>query len=432
MSFITDKQTLEDLNLLGKYRPHSILSIFNQTRTQGGARILESMFNNPLSDPGAINQRVRSFRCFEGCSFPFDEDQVRAVDGFLGMDTGASTMLTMVQRRLQSGFLHDERYRQLTDGLHATLSFINRLRTWLPTLDKPGHPYKDRFQQLATLVNDHRLANTDRPRTLLQTARYVHHLKRVLHDQLEQALEIVYELDVHISVANLAVRKGFTYAEAHLKNKHVFRAEALWHPAVPNPIVNAIELDQQQNMLFLTGANMAGKSTFMKAFGIAAYLAHMGFPVAARNLQFSVRDGLCTSINVGDNLAQGYSHFYAEVLRVKTVAKEVSEGKDLIIIFDELFKGTNVKDAYDATLAVTRLLSRYRNCLYIISTHIIEVGEELRESSGNIIFGYLPTIMEGSTPRYTYRMAEGITSDKHGMMIISNEGIIEILKHKNN
>jgi len=166
----------------------------------------------------------------------------------------------------------------------------------------------------------------------------------------------------------------------------------------------------------------------MKSFGIAVYMAHMGFPVAANGLVFSVRDGLYSSINVPDNLSQGLSHFYAEVMRVKEVAQAVSEGRNLVVIFDELFKGTNVKDAYDATLACTTSFSKYRNCSFIISTHIIEVGEALRNQFNNIRFAYLPTIMDGHLPRYTYTLTEGITSDRHGMVIIGNEKILEIIR----
>ncbi len=75
-------------------------------------------------------------------------------------------------------------------------------------------------------------------------------------------------------------------------------------------------------------------------------------------------------------------------------------------MFDELFKGTNVKDAYDGTLAVTEGFSDYRGCLFIVSTHIIEVGEALR-SRDNIRFGYMPTVMDGQRPRYTYKMEKG-------------------------
>jgi len=162
----------------------------------------------------------------------------------------------------------------------------------------------------------------------------------------------------------------------------------------------------------------------MKSLGIAVYLAHLGFPVAADAMEFSVKDGLYSSINVSDNLNLGYSHFYAEVQRVKTVAQQVSAGHDLVVIFDELFKGTNVKDAYDATLAVTESFSGYRNCCFVVSTHIIEVGEALKTPGDHIRFAYLPTVMDGHVPRYTYRLAAGITSDRHGMMIIENEKIL--------
>ncbi len=123
---------------------------------------------------------------------------------------------------------------------------------------------------------------------------------------------------------------------------------------------------------------MAGKSTWMKTLGISFYLAHMGFPVAAESMRFSVMEGILTSINVPDDISLGWSHFYAEVMRVKLVAKEVSSGKRLFILFDELFKGTNVKDAYDATLAVTLKLAKIQEMCFRYFTHIIEVGEELK------------------------------------------------------
>jgi DNA mismatch repair protein MutS len=154
----------------------------------------------------------------------------------------------------------------------------------------------------------------------------------------------------------------------------------------------------------------------------------MGFPVAATNMRFSVRDGLYSSINVSDNLAQGYSHFYAEVLRVKTVAQAVASGQHLVVLFDELFKGTNVKDAYDATLAVTNGLLHYRTCFFVISTHIIELGDPLREAWPSLQLKYLPTILEGTRPRYPYTLRDGITADRHGMVIITQEGILPLLE----
>ncbi len=172
---------------------------------------------------------------------------------------------------------------------------------------------------------------------------------------------------------------------------------------------------------------MAGKSTLMKSVGIALYLGHMGFPVAAEAFEFAVRDGIYTSINLADNLSMGASHYYAEVLRVKEVTSALHEGKQLFIVFDELFRGTNVKDAYDATIALTTAFCNKRSSQFIISTHIMEAGEVLQKQPLPIRYQYLPTEMKGNTPVYTRVLKNGITADRHGMVIIHNEGILEML-----
>jgi DNA mismatch repair ATPase MutS len=237
-----------------------------------------------------------------------------------------------------------------------------------------------------------------------------------------------YETDAYLSIAKVSRKRGFTYAKTlpFEAGKNRIEIKNVYHPSIEKAVANSITLTHDRNVLFLTGANMAGKSTLMKSFSIAVYLAHMGFPVAAEEMTFSVQDGIYTSINVADNLNMGYSHFYAEVLRVKQVATQVAAGKNLVVVFDELFKGTNVKDAYDATVAVTEAYSEYRNCSYIVSTHIIEAGHTLRDKK-SFQFVYVPTIMKDGVPTYPYRLKEGITDDRHGMIIIQNEKIIETI-----
>lgn len=87
---------------------------------------------------------------------------------------------------------------------------------------------------------------------------------------------------------------------------------------------------------------------------------------------------------------------------------------------------SEMRSAFDGTLAVTEGFADYRACLFIVSTHIIEVGERLQERN-NIQSVFMPTIMEGSIPRYTYKLEAGVTEDRQGMMIIKNEGILEML-----
>ena len=265
---------------------------------------------------------------------------------------------------------------------------------------------------------------------LSKLVQYDHQLRTGCRKEMKALTEIIYLFDVYIAVANVARTKQLCYARALPKLENVMRIAGLFHPSLEQAVPNHISFTAESNVAFLTGANMAGKSTFMKSFGIAVYLSHMGFPVAAGKMEFSVKDGLFSTINVPDSLEHGYSHFYAEVLRVKRVAEEVGASKDLVVIFDELFKGTNVKDAFDATLAITSAFSAHTNSFFIISSHIIEVGEALRERGGSYQFLYLPTIMEGNVPRYTYRLTTGITGDRHGMIIIENEGLIELIRKR--
>jgi hypothetical protein len=79
-------------------------------------------------------------------------------------------------------------------------------------------------------------------------------------------------------------------------------------------------------------------------------------------------------------------------------------------------------------VAVTSGFAGRKNSLFIISSHIVEAAEELRLQP-SVSFQYLPTYMNGHMPEYTYTLEEGITSDRHGMIIIRNEGILEILKN---
>lgn len=431
MSFIADKQTLDDLGLLGRFRPHSVFNLFNKVHTAGGGRLLEEMFHQPLTDAAAINKRSFIFRYFQAqkITFPFRHESFRFIENYLGAGAAGNIVTAaagMLRKKMMGTLLKDDQYGQLQSGLTATIEALHALKDLLKPLDI------ELLQPAAEVLADKRLAWLEKERGakelgVMKAAKYDQLLRNTLRREMEILLDTIYQLDVYIAVSSVAREKNLSYARALPAEKNVFSTTALTHPGLSNAVANPLLLDEQENVIFLTGANMAGKSTLMKSFGIAVYMAHMGFPLAAKDMTFSVRDGLYSSINVPDNLNMGYSHFYAEVLRVKRVAEEVSSGKNMIVIFDELFKGTNVKDAYDATLAITAAFSKYRNCFFIISTHIIEAGDALREQCGNIRFSYLPTVMDGNIPRYPYMLTPGITSDRQGMIIIENEKIIELL-----
>ncbi|MDO6434768.1 DNA mismatch repair protein [Flavitalea sp. BT771] len=436
MSFSIDTQTLEELHLLGKFRQGSVYSLFNHVRTRGGEQLLDSMFRTPLDNAAAINERSSIFRFFQQTelAFPFDVQEISSMREYLDAGAGNSPLLTLagtVWKKWLSGLTRDERFKKNVQGLQAVIGALNKCYAFLETLPSMTGPFAIRIEIMKSLLSDRRLEklrNIDiyAALSVKTLAYYDHLLKNKVHEEMETILSFVAELDVYITVGEVARSKGFTYARAWPAEKNMLSATCLCHPCIKGAVGNSIFLHTDRNVLFLTGANMAGKSTWMKTVGIGMYLAHMGFPIAATDMEFSVREGLYSSINVTDDINLGYSHFYAEVMRVKQAAVATSTGKRLLLMFDELFKGTNVKDAYDGTLAVTEAFSEYRDCLFIVSTHIIEVGEALKGHS-NIQFAYMPTVMEGPFPRYTYKLQEGITEDRQGMMIIRNERILELI-----
>ena len=175
----------------------------------------------------------------------------------------------------------------------------------------------------------------------------------------------------------------------------VIKAAKLFHPLLPTPVSYDVTLNQQENFLFLTGANMGGKSTFIKAVGVAVYLAHTGMGVPAQEMQLTLFDGLLSNINVVDNIVQGESYFFNEVQRIRKTIDKISDGKKWLILIDELFKGTNVQDAMKCSSTVIEGLLKIKNSLrlginintgveYLITNRIgIDFG--VRLSHNNII-----------------------------------------------
>ncbi len=439
MSFETDKQTLDDLNILGKYKNNSVYSLFGGTVTRGGERLLEEMFQHPLTDAGEINRRVAIFRYFKDHDFPFPGETTSCdqVEQYLCGANGSHWIFNsfhLCRAKCMEVVSRDQHYRVWREQVEMTIEFLDKTRHFLREVarDMEGHPLEDRVKQSLKLLDSSdsvkMLAKFSGVLSLKEMFTRDRYFRCIRNESLMTLLKLLHELDVCIVVGRVARERDFCFPVASADNDISTRVTGLHHPGITGAVSNDMEITRERNIFFLTGANMAGKSTLMKSFGIAVYMAHMGFPVAAKSMEFSIQDGMYTSINVPDNINLGYSHFYAEVLRVKKVAEEVGNSKRLVVIFDELFKGTNVKDAYDATLAVTSALSKRDLCSFMISTHIIEVGQELGKICDNVTFAYLPTSMNGHLPTYTYKLEPGITSDKHGMLIINNERIVEIIR----
>ena len=169
---------------------------------------------------------------------------------------------------------------------------------------------------------------------------------------------------------------------------------------------------------------MAGKSTTLKALSSAIWLAHAGVPVPASRMLCPVYNGLFTSINLPDSLKKGESHFYAEVLRIKSILEKVRDGNGYFIVFDELFRGTNARDAYEASEIVLGLLNKHTKSKFLLSTHIIELAETFYNEK-TCQFNYMESEIKDDRFICSYKLKEGISESRIGSWLVKKELTID-------
>jgi len=172
---------------------------------------------------------------------------------------------------------------------------------------------------------------------------------------------------------------------------------------------------------------MAGKSTLIKSVGSAVFLAHIGMGVPAQEMRLTLFDGLLTNINVVDNIAKGESFFFNEVQRIKNTIQKINDGRKWLVLIDELFKGTNVQDAMKCSTVVIKGLIKIKNSLFILSTHLYEIGDELKIFP-NISFKYFETNVKGDQLEFSYQLKEGISNDRFGYLILKKEKVVDMLE----
>jgi DNA mismatch repair ATPase MutS len=248
-----------------------------------------------------------------------------------------------------------------------------------------------------------------------------------LHEKatVPRLIQLIFEIDALVSMADANHKLGLLLPIIDEGPPHVY-AQGLVHPYVEKPIANPVELNEKQNLLFLTGPNMAGKTTYLRAFATALYLAHLGMGVPASSFRFVPVQRLFSTISLSDDLRGGVSYFRAEALRIKAIAQAIADGYRVVAVMDEPFKGTNVKDALDASLAVMERFTARENCLFMFSSHLIELSEQLLIKN-QIDCRYFEAEENEGHLRFDYLLRRGVSSQRLGMRVLHEEGVFELL-----
>ncbi|MGH9536053.1 MAG: MutS-related protein, partial [Terriglobales bacterium] len=201
----------------------------------------------------------------------------------------------------------------------------------------------------------------------------------------------------------------------------VFAAEGLGHPLLPDRAVrNDFRLGRRPQLVVLSGPNMAGKSTWLRAVGLGAVLAQCGAPVRARRLSLAPL-AVAACMTTQDSLSDGVSGFAAEVLRLKQLAEIAAQGPTLILV-DELLRGTNPEDRRAGASAVYQAFLD-RGAIGLVTTHdpaLTALAAGLAPAVANVHLG--GGQLETDEVLFDYRLYPGPATAGNALALLRNLG----------
>lgn len=441
MIFKTDKQTYGDIELFSnEYKTASIFKYYNKTKTKGGQEYLYKVMQSPFTDVKFLENRKSEISFFFRIEkhLELNRRQLDYIEFYLKSKKMPlrNNFIDSMAANFANKLKPDTEYYTIKEGIVHLSSLLKELKKFLNKVMsfEIAKSLKDKFESaiefieiesinelLNNIPDDYRKIKSK------ELNRLDNLFRQSKKKELRELLDTIYEIDVLQTFSNLLENKQYCLPEYSTGANSIFEVVDFAHPLLDCPVKNSFKLIQQSSLCLITGPNMSGKSTFLKTIGILTYCAHLGIPVPARYMKISIFNGLFTTINLSDNINQGFSHFYAEVYRVKQMAKLLQDNNKIVVVLDELFRGTNVKDAYDGTLLIIESLSKIKNSIFFISTHIIEVAEELKKLE-NIDFRCFKSAVKENIFKYDYILKKGVTNERVGLQIIKSEGIEEILK----
>lgn len=254
--------------------------------------------------------------------------------------------------------------------------------------------------------------------------------RREMKSNVQQLIEYFALLDAWNGMGKATLENDWHFPKLADQKEVIYTAKKLYHPFLQDAVHYDITFQSGQNFMLLTGANMSGKTTLMRALGVSAILAHLGMGVPAAEMQISFLDGVITNMHVEDDLLKGESFFLAEVKSIKHTAEAIAGKGSQLVLMDELFKGTNVHDAYECTKAIVEGLLQHPRHIMILSTHLHEVARHFEQHKGLSFYCFGTTLGSDGNFQFNYQLKQGISDERIGYKILVKEGIVDILNKK--
>jgi hypothetical protein len=235
---------------------------------------------------------------------------------------------------------------------------------------------------------------------------------------IEDWIQVVSHFDALVSMATFRYNEpAGTDAEIIEADAVVYSSQGLYHPFLGEKAVRNNFHISDEHYYIITGANMAGKSTFLRSVGINYIFALSGLPVFAEHLKVS-RFSLFSSMRTTDDLAHGISYFNAELLRLKQLIGYCKQNRHTLIILDEILKGTNSLDKLNGSRLFLQSISELP-VTGIVATHDLELSKMQQESPSRF-HNYCFEIQLSDEITYTYRITEGVARNQNATYLLNN------------
>lgn len=241
---------------------------------------------------------------------------------------------------------------------------------------------------------------------------------------ISEWLETVGELDALCSLGTFAYNHPqYTYPELTEKPFY-FLATQMGHPLMPvsQCVKNDATIPSRPFFLIITGANMAGKSTYLRTIGVNYLLACVGAPVCCERLKLHPNQ-LITSLRTSDSLSDNESYFFAELKRLKRIIDLLNQGQQLFIILDEILKGTNSMDKQKGSFDLIRQFMQMK-ANGIIATHDLLLGSLIKQFPEEIRNYCFEADIKDNELTFSYKLREGVAQNMNACFLMKKMGII--------
>ncbi|HSN61954.1 MAG TPA: hypothetical protein VLR49_13530 [Ferruginibacter sp.] len=434
-----DKTTLNDLAIFTGEEDFSVFSKLNHTLTTNGKEQLKKTLATPLTTAEAIKDVQLTIQLIlqRETEWPkqISNGTIMVVERFYeySFDPLPKAVSTLTANSYK--LLHGPDYSLIKYSIIHCFDFIKGMLSFTDKFlqENTATPLKKLLEIAAKTLAIEQLAivrkyNNSSDLTIPQQLQLAQFLRYHFKQNMLTLIAIHAQLDAWYGMAMTVKKYELVFPEFIQSDQPILDVRGLYHILLQKPVPYDLQMSPQSNFLFLTGANMAGKSTFIKSVGAAVFLAHVGMGVPAQQMKLTLFDGMLSNINVIDNIAKGESYFYNEVQRIKATITKINDGRKWLILIDELFKGTNVQDAMKCSTAVIEGLLKIKNSLFILSTHLYEIGDALKVYP-NISFNYFETSTENGKLSFNYQLRNGISNDRLGYLILEREGVVKMLEN---